>query len=105
MLTAQQAKLLRFIEETQKLHGVTPSYNEMCAHLDLRSKTGIIRLLDALMERGFIHRHRGLKRAIEILKPQTHLNPEYQRGYRDGYAAGQAQTEEDRARSIGVNQR
>ena len=54
MLTRKQAELLRFIHERLKEAGVPPSFDEMKDALDLRSKSGIHRLITALEERGFI---------------------------------------------------
>ena len=56
MLTRKQAELLRFIHERLKEAGVPPSFDEMKDALDLRSKSGIHRLITALEERGFIRR-------------------------------------------------
>src|SRR5271154_3561541 len=56
MLTRKQYELLRFIPERLKESGVPPSFDEMKDALDLRSKSGIHRLITALEERGFIRR-------------------------------------------------
>ena len=56
MLTKKQFELLRFIHERLKESGVPPSFDEMKDALDLRSKSGIHRLITALEERGFIRR-------------------------------------------------
>src|SRR6185369_2010160 len=56
MLTRKQYELLRFINERLKEAGVPPSFDEMKDALDLRSKSGIHRLITALEERGFIRR-------------------------------------------------
>jgi SOS-response transcriptional repressor LexA len=56
MLTRKQFELLRFINERLKEAGVPPSFDEMKDALDLRSKSGIHRLITALEERGFIRR-------------------------------------------------
>src|SRR5438477_2125438 len=68
MLTRKQAELLRFIHERLKEAGVPPSFDEMKDALDLRSKSGIHRLIDALEERGFIRRLPNRARAIEVIK-------------------------------------
>src|SRR5512140_1351071 len=68
MLTRKQAELLRFIHERLKEAGVPPSFDEMKDALDLRSKSGIHRLVTALEERGFIRRLPNRARAIEVLK-------------------------------------
>src|SRR5271157_485503 len=68
MLTRKQAELLRFIHERLKEAGVPPSFDEMKEALDLRSKSGIHRLIMALEERGFIRRLPNRARAIEVLR-------------------------------------
>ena len=68
MLTATQKELLLFINERLKESGVPPSYDEMKEALDLRSKSGIHRLITALEERGFIRRLPHRARALEIIK-------------------------------------
>jgi repressor LexA len=68
MLTPKQKELLLFINERLKETGVPPSYDEMKEALDLRSKSGIHRLITALEERGFIRRLPHRARALEIIK-------------------------------------
>jgi repressor LexA len=68
MLTRKQFELLRFIHERLKEAGVPPSFDEMKDALDLRSKSGIHRLITALEERGFIRRLPNRARAIEVIK-------------------------------------
>ena len=68
MLTRKQAELLRFIHERLKEAGVPPSFDEMKDALDLRSKSGIHRLITALEERCFIRRLPNRARAIEVIK-------------------------------------
>lgn len=68
MLTPKQKELLLFIHERLKESGVPPSYDEMKDALDLRSKSGIHRLITALEERGFIRRLPHRARALEIVK-------------------------------------
>jgi repressor LexA len=68
MLTRKQYELLRFINERLKEAGVPPSFDEMKDALDLRSKSGIHRLITALEERGFIRRLPNRARAIEVIK-------------------------------------
>jgi len=68
MLTRKQHELLMFIHERVKESGVPPSFDEMKVALDLRSKSGIHRLITALEERGFIRRLPHRARALEILK-------------------------------------
>ncbi|PSK87842.1 repressor LexA [Limimaricola soesokkakensis] len=68
MLTRKQSDLLEFIHRRIKADGVPPSFDEMKDALDLRSKSGIHRLITALEERGFIGRLAHRARALEILK-------------------------------------
>ncbi len=68
MLTKKQSELLRFINERLKETGVPPSFDEMKDALDLRSKSGIHRLIMALEERGFIRRLPNRARALEVLR-------------------------------------
>ncbi|MDR6953667.1 repressor LexA [Ancylobacter sp. 3268] len=72
MLTRKQHELLRFINERLKESGVPPSFEEMKEALDLRSKSGIHRLITALEERGFIRRLPNRARALEVIRlPET----------------------------------
>ncbi|OUS08571.1 repressor LexA [Rhodobacterales bacterium 52_120_T64] len=68
MLTRKQLDLLTFINERLQKEGVPPSFDEMKEALDLRSKSGIHRLITALEERGFIRRLAHRARAIEIVR-------------------------------------
>jgi repressor LexA len=68
MLTRKQYDLLRFIHERLRESGVPPSFEEMAHALDLRSKSGVHRLIAALEERGFVRRLRHRARAIEVLR-------------------------------------
>ncbi|THH38855.1 transcriptional repressor LexA [Aliishimia ponticola] len=68
MLTKKQLDLLQFIHGRMQRDGVPPSFDEMKVALDLRSKSGIHRLITALEERGFIRRLAHRARAIEIVK-------------------------------------
>ncbi len=68
MLTRKQLELLDFIQKRTGRDGVPPSFDEMKEALDLRSKSGIHRLITALEERGFIRRLAHRARAIEIVK-------------------------------------
>jgi repressor LexA len=72
MLTQKQYELLKFIHERLKEAGVPPSFEEMKDALDLRSKSGIHRLITALEERGFIRRLPNRARALEVVRlPET----------------------------------
>ncbi len=68
MLTRKQMELLDFIKTRMDADGVPPSFDEMKDALDLRSKSGIHRLITALEERGFIRRLAHRARALEIVK-------------------------------------
>ena len=68
MLTRKQHELLMFINERLSSSGVSPSFDEMKEALNLRSKSGIHRLVTALEERGFIRRLAHRARALEVLK-------------------------------------
>ena len=72
MLTKKQKNLLLFINKKLRSSGVSPSYEEMKNALNLKSKSGIHRLITALEERGFIKRLAHKARALEVLKlPET----------------------------------
>lgn len=75
MLTKKQLDLLDFISKRVARDGVPPSFDEMKEALDLRSKSGIHRLITALEERGFIRRLAHRARAIEIVKLPDSLMP------------------------------
>src|SRR5215217_7574872 len=68
MLTAKQRELLLFIDERLKAGGISPSFDEMREALDLKSKSGVHRLISALEERSFIRRLPNRARALEVLK-------------------------------------
>ena len=72
MLTAKQRELLLFIDKRLKQDGISPSFDEMREALDLKSKSGVHRLISALEERGFIRRLPNRARALEVVKlPET----------------------------------
>ena len=72
MLTKKQKNLLLFINNKLRSSGVSPSYEEMKMSLNLKSKSGIHRLISALEERGFIKRLAHKARALEVIKlPET----------------------------------
>ena len=68
MLTAKQRELLLFIDDRLKDSGISPSFDEMREALELKSKSGVHRLISALEERGFIRRLPNRARALEVLK-------------------------------------
>jgi repressor LexA len=72
MLTRKQHELLLYIDKRLSETGVSPSFEEMKDALDLKSKSGVHRLISALEERGFIRRLPNRARALEVLKvPET----------------------------------
>ncbi|SKA33697.1 transcriptional repressor LexA [Consotaella salsifontis] len=75
MLTRKQHDLLMFIHQRLKEEGIPPSFDEMKDALDLRSKSGIHRLITALEERGFIRRLPNRARALEVLKLPDSMPP------------------------------
>jgi len=92
MLTRKQHELLRFIHERLKEQGVPPSFDEMKDALDLRSKSGIHRLIMALEERGFIRRLPNRARALEVVRlPESAIPAQSnapQRGFRPNVIEG-----------------
>lgn len=76
MLTEKQKELLLFIHARMQEKGVPPSFDEMKDALDLKSKSGIHRLITALVERGFIRRLPHRARAIEVIRlPENQAAP------------------------------
>jgi repressor LexA len=75
MLTRKQHELLLFINERLQKDGVPPSFEEMKEALDLRSKSGIHRLITALEERGFIRRLPNRARALEVIRLPEDAQP------------------------------
>ncbi len=83
MLTRKQHELLTFIDGHLQAHGVSPSYDEMKEALNLKSKSGIHRLISGLEERGFIRRLPHKARALEVIKkPQNMLDDPPAKGFR-----------------------
>lgn len=76
MLTRKQYELLIFIDQRLKASGVSPSFDEMKEALDLKSKSGIHRLITGLEERGFIRRLPHRARALEVLKLPENIGAE-----------------------------
>ena len=108
MLTRKQFELLRFVHERLKESGVPPSFDEMKDALDLRSKSGIHRLITALEERGFIRRLPNRARAIEVIKlPETVGQGVGRRGFTPSVIEGnlgrvRVSSEEDSGRPVAV---
>ncbi|WP_374411640.1 transcriptional repressor LexA [Novosphingobium colocasiae] len=75
MLTRKQHELLRFIQVRLEDSGISPSFEEMKEALDLKSKSGVHRLISALEERGFIRRLPNRARALEVLRQPEDANP------------------------------
>lgn len=80
MLTAKQHELIRFIQDRLEETGISPSFEEMKEALDLKSKSGVHRLISALEERGFIRRLPNRARALEVLKQPEDALPGTRRG-------------------------
>ena len=76
MLTVKQRELLQFIDDRLKASGVSPSFDEMREALELKSKSGVHRLISALEERQFIRRLPNRARALEVIKmPENAIAP------------------------------
>ncbi len=75
MLTAKQHELIRFIQQKLEETGISPSFEEMKEALDLKSKSGVHRLISALEERGFIRRLPNRARALEVVKIPEDATP------------------------------
>jgi len=73
MLTRKQHELIRFIQVRLEETGVSPSFEEMKDALDLKSKSGVHRLISALEERGFIRRLPNRARALEVLRQPENI--------------------------------
>jgi repressor LexA len=74
MLTTKQHELLAFIDKHLRETGCSPSFEEMKDALDLKSKSGIHRLISALEERGFLRRHKHRARALEVIRLSEDLS-------------------------------
>lgn len=75
MLTRKQHELVCFIHDRLAETGVSPSFEEMKEALDLKSKSGVHRLISALEERGFIRRLPNRARALEVMKMPERRDP------------------------------
>tara|TARA_B100000767_G_scaffold1321_1_gene1335 strand:- start:9805 stop:10497 length:693 start_codon:yes stop_codon:yes gene_type:complete len=107
MLTKKQLQLLEFIYARTQVDGVSPSFDEMKESLDLRSKSGIHRLITALEERGFIRRLAHRARAIEIIRmpepmpsPARRFKPRVIEGSRPGRPQKAIDLDESEIRSL-----
>lgn len=92
MLTRKQLELLEFIRSRVEAEGVPPSFDEMKDALELKSKSGIHRLITALEERGFIRRLAHRARALEIVK----LPDAVERGFKPKVVTGDKPAEAPR---------
>jgi len=88
MLTRKQHELLMFIHSRIQTDGISPSFDEMKTALELRSKSGIHRLITALEERGFIRRMPHRARAIEIIRMPTDMVPQARGNFRPAVIEG-----------------
>lgn len=75
MLTVKQHELIQFIQKRLEETGVSPSFEEMKEALDLKSKSGVHRLISALEERGFIRRLPNRARALEVIRQPEDATP------------------------------
>ncbi|TAD85690.1 MAG: transcriptional repressor LexA [Sphingomonadales bacterium] len=75
MLTAKQHELIRFIQQRLEETGISPSFEEMKDALDLKSKSGVHRLISALEERGFLRRLPNRARALEVIRQPEDTTP------------------------------
>lgn len=91
MLTRKQYDLLMFIHNRTLRDGVSPSFDEMKEALDLRSKSGIHRLITALEERGFIRRLAHRARAIEVVRLPENVAERPRRGFTPSVIEGSHQ--------------
>jgi repressor LexA len=89
MLTRKQHELLRFIIDHCNETGTSPSFEEMKEALNLRSKSGIHRLVTALEERGFIRRHPHRARALEVVRVPEYLSGGQRRARREPMLAAE----------------
>ncbi len=108
MLTRKQLELLMFVHERLKESGVPPSFDEMKDALDLRSKSGIHRLIKALEERGFIKRLPNRARALEVIRlpenMQTGLAATRSRGFSPSVIEGNLGRMRDTPESANSNE-
>ncbi|HLS18171.1 MAG TPA: transcriptional repressor LexA [Paracoccaceae bacterium] len=88
MLTRKQHELLMFIHSRIQNDGISPSFDEMKTALELRSKSGIHRLITALEERGFIRRMPHRARAIEIIRMPEDMVPQARGNFRPAVIEG-----------------
>jgi repressor LexA len=102
MLTRKQYDLLKFLHERTAQDGVAPSFEEMKEALDLKSKSGIHRLITALEERGFIRRLAHRARAIEVVRLPDNMVPPARRPARPAPGLQDRRTPPDAPRAASV---
>ena len=101
MLTKKQKNLLLFINKKIRSTGISPSYEEMKNSLNLKSKSGIHRLISALEERGFIKRLAHKARALEVLKlPETASANDIYNSFSPSVIKGGLDSENTKKRSV-----
>ena len=88
MLTKKQHELLTYIDERIQETGISPSFDEMKEALNLKSKSGIHRLITALEERGFLRRLRHRARALEVVKLPENAKSRSSGGFRPNVIEG-----------------
>ena len=99
MLTKKQHELICFINDRLVDTGVSPSFEEMKEALDLKSKSGVHRLISALEERGFLRRLPNRARALEVLKMPERLDAKKAPAPAARPAAGRSRTTRCTSRS------
>lgn len=105
MLTRKQHELLTFIDTHLNANGVSPSYDEMKDALNLKSKSGIHRLITGLEERGFIRRLPHKARALEVVKkPQNMLDDPPAKGFRPKVVDGSFRREAPAAQPVAASE-
>jgi len=102
MLTKKQLDLLEFIHKRIQRDGVPPSFDEMKEALDLRSKSGIHRLITALEERGFIRRLAHRARALEIIKLPESMGGEAGHGFTPRVIEGEKPDQDQPANALPI---
>ncbi len=104
MLTKKQHQLLTFIDKHISEQGISPSFDEMKEALDLKSKSGIHRLISALEERGFLRRLRHRARALEVLKRPEEMSKANAMPFRPRVIEGGRRQDDPRPMPVGVRE-
>lgn len=92
MLTPRMKQTLDFVAQYIDRHGFSPTFQEIMEGVDLRSKSGVFRLIGHLVAEGYLRQPKAGKgsrrvRCLEIVAPQSDLDAAYERGYQDGIEA------------------